>query len=321
MILDDRYFSVLGLSEKTRKFNTYQLYKLLQYRINWRKLFYLLIKAVLINQNTSRWYLILDASPLEQPYAKYRITKRGKISINNMKNVPHNQLISLILSNGTTTVVFDYRIWVSPKVSKSYDYVKQPDLALDLIKKYNLTNTPVKTILIDSFFSSKKIIKWLNEYNYCWFTRIKKSRVFFVNNNRFKLATYDLEINQSIICELKNIRNTVKIIKILHQNEIYFIATNQVHLSLAKIKSCYLFRWKIELFHREAKQKLGLDYIRMENYRSLVNHVGFVCLAFSLLSALRQHNRAKFGNIKRTIQNQLYSKRDGIDRFNQKIAS
>jgi uncharacterized membrane-anchored protein len=53
----------------------------------------------------------------------------------------------------------------------------------------------------------------------------------------------------------------------------------------------------------------------------LVNHVGFVCLAFSLLSALQQHNRAKLGNIKRTIQNQLYSKRDGIDRFNQKIAS
>ena len=55
-----------------------------------------------------------------------------------MNTIKHNQIISLILSNGTTTMVFDYRIWTSPKVAKPYDYVKQPDLALDLIKKYSL---------------------------------------------------------------------------------------------------------------------------------------------------------------------------------------
>ncbi|MFZ5437700.1 MAG: transposase, partial [Patescibacteria group bacterium] len=307
LIQDDRYFSVLGISRKTRQQELWKIYTVLQQRINWQKIFYKLAKYFLCKKKLDSWYLIIDASPLEQPHAKYRITKRDKVSIEGMKNVPHDQLISLIITDGITTIVLDYRIWISPKVAKPYDYIKQTDLALDLLKKYQLRNIKVKTILIDSFFSSKQILKWLDRNGFAWFTRIKRSRILFIQGKKNKLENISLKYNQSCLCELKNIKYAVKISKILHQDEIYFIATNQTQLTTAKIKKMYFNRWKVEQFHREAKQQLGLDYIHMESYRALKNHIGFVCLAFSLLSALRKQSRVTIGMVKRTIQDELYS--------------
>ena len=107
----------------------------------------------------------------------------------------------------------------------------------------------------------------------------------------------------------------------MYQDEIVYVATNSVELSDSEIERLYRLRWKVELFHREAKQHLGLNYIRIESYRALVNHVGFVCLAFSLLSIQHKKKSDNIGSIKRTIQNELYSTSDAIDRFAEKIAS
>lgn len=321
LIQDDKYFSGLGASRKTENVKLWKFYELLKKRIYWNKIFYTLAKTFLYGSNLDQWYLIIDASPLNQPHAEYRITKRGKVKISEKKHIPHNLIISLVLTNGLNTIVLDFRIWVSKKVAKHYDYVKQTDLALDLLKKYNLHKMPIKTILMDSAFSSKEIITWLNKNRYYWFTRIKKSRLVFINRKKHRLEDIELKIGKSILCELRNIRTPTKILKISYQNEEVYVATNQAELDDSQIEYLYKLRWKIELFHREAKQHLGLDYIRIESYRAMVNHVGFVCLAFSLLSIQHKSKKDKIGSIKRTIQDELYSTHDAIDRFARKKVS
>jgi hypothetical protein len=321
LIENDRYFSGLGASRKTETVKLWKFYDLLKQKIYWNKIFYVLAKSVIYTNNNDSWYLIIDASPIDQPYSKYRITKRAKIKIVGMKNVPHNMIISLVLTNGINTMVLDFRIWVSKKVAKPYDYIKQTTLALDLLKKYNLHRMPVKTVLIDSAFSSKEILTWLNKNEYNWFTRIKKSRLIYINRKKYRLEDIELKIGCSINCELRNIRTPTKILKTSYQNEEVYIATNHIHLTDVQIESLYKMRWKIELFHREAKQHLGLDYIRIESYRAMVNHVGFVCLAFSLLSLQHKSKKDKIGSIKRTIQDELYSTHDAIDRFARKKVS
>lgn len=318
---DDRYFCSHGISQKTQKIELWKFYDFLKQKIAWNKILYHLAKIILTTTNKDHWYLIIDASPLEQHHANYRITKKGKVDIKDMKNVPHNQLVSLVLTDGTRTIVLDFRVWVSKKVSKPCDYIKQTDLALDLLKKYTLHKIPVKTVLIDSSFSSKKIIKWLNKNEFSWFTRLKKNRVVYIHSKKFKLSELQLSFGESIVCELRNIHQAAKILKIQYQDEVVYVATNDVSLTDSEIESSYRLRWKIELFHREAKQHLGLNYIRIQSYRALVNHVGFVCLAFSLLSSQQKNKSDTIGSIKRTIQNELYSTYDAIDRFSGKIAS
>jgi hypothetical protein len=315
LIQDDRYFSSLNISRKTQQFKLWKIYTVLQYKINWSKVLYEFAKLLFININPDNWYLVIDATPIEQEHAQYRLTKRGKVPIKGMKNVLQNQMLGLILTDGLTTIVLDYRLWFPKKVSRPYDYVKQTDLALDLIKKYHLTSLKVRTILFDSYFSSKKIIKWLNNNNYVWFTRLKKNRTIFIGGDKSSIEGLNLGTNQSQTCELKGINGWIKVLKISLQDEDVYVATNDTTLENSRIEKSYRMRWEIEIFHKEAKQRLGLNYIRMENYRSYKNHIGFVCLAYSLLSALQQVSMPNISSVKRTIQDELYSTHDAIDRF------
>jgi hypothetical protein len=265
LIQESRYFSVYGMAQKTSK-GLMKVYEILQYTIQWQSILYTFAKPLLAN---GTWYLVVDASPLTQEYAENRITKSGFVSIQGMKNVPQNQVISLILTNGITQLVLDFRIWVSPKVAKPYHYRKQTDLTLDMIKYSHLKGLPVKTILFDSFFASKEIIVWLNENGYQWVTRLKGNRILYRDRKPFRADQLNLEHGQSTTAELKGIDGAVKIMSIPYQDETVFAATNNAELSDAELEACYRLRWKVEEYHREAKQQVGLEYLRMQNYKSL----------------------------------------------------
>ena len=57
--------------------------------------------------------------------------------------------------------------------------------------------------------------------------------------------------------------------------------------------------------HREAKQKLGLEILMMRSWKKLINHVGFVCLAYSLLTVLKQISGGSIGDIKFKIVDEV----------------
>jgi Transposase DDE domain len=316
LIQDERYFSAYGLSRRTRNHNIFDLYGILQMKIQWEKLFYTLAKTM---TPSGEWFLILDSSPLSQPYAKFRITKHGFVNIQDQKRVPHNQIVSLIMTNGLTQIVLDYRIWTSPKVARQADYRKQTDLALDLIKRSALMHLPVKTVFFDSFFASKAIISWLNKHHYIWVTRLKGNRIVFNQGQASNIQDLNMKSGDTIQAELKDIRSNILIRCIQYQDETVYVATNGTDVDGPELERRYRLRWKIEEFHREAKQQLGLEYLWMRNYRALYNHVGFVCLAYSLLSILQTGKKRTIGTVKRSIQDELYSTHDGIDRFTQKL--
>jgi len=286
--------------------------------INWEKILYTFARPFL---QSGKWYLILDASPLEQPFSRFRIAKHAHVSIVGMKNVPHNQVLSLIVSNGLFELVLDYRIWVSPKVAKLKDYKKLTTFAFDLLKRYHFLQLLVREIAFDNYFASKPIIKWLNNNKYIWTTRLKRNRIIYINGKASQIKDLKIKEGESVLAELKGIEENVRIICMFYQDEIAYVATNDVDKEVNDIEQTYRNRWKIEEFHRESKQQLGLEYLWMRNYKALVNHVGFVCLSFSILSSLQGAKRSTIATIKRRIQDELYSISDGIDRFANFVAA
>jgi hypothetical protein len=272
---DSRYFSVHGLSQKTSKYRKEQLYELLQMPINWEKILYTFARPFL---QFGKWYLVIDGSPLEHPFSKFRIAKHGHVPIQGMKNVPQNQIISLILTNGTIQLVLDYKIWVSPKVAKPKDYKKITILALELLKRYQFLKLPVREILFDNYFACKKILDWLNENQYLWTTRLKGNRTVYINGKPHKLDELNLKTGEHILAELKGVEGNVRILRFLYQNEVVYVATNNVNLDKDQLEKTYRTRWGIEQYHREAKQQLGLEYLWMRNYRALLIQSRWVCL-------------------------------------------
>ena len=61
-----------------------------------------------------------------------------------------------------------------------------------------------------------------------------------------------------------------------------------LNLADTELKAEYLKRRQVEVFHREAEQKPGPENLMMQKWNNLTNHVGLVCLAYSLITVVKQ---------------------------------
>ena len=321
LIYEEKQFSVRRISKRTQEKTMWQLYDFLESKIDWKNIFYQLAKVLALLFKVLNFYLVADGTPLKQVYGTHRITKRGFTSIKGMKNVPQNEMISIGLTNGNIYIPLDFCIWVSSKVASPKDYKKKTEMFLNLMKKYLLMQIPVKTIMFDSYFASKKIIKWLNQNGFTWYTRLKKNRIIYVNGNKYQLQNSGLNYDESTVCKLNEIRGQVNILRFCHQDEEYYICSNNINLANDDFKAEYFRRWQVEVFHREAKQKLGLEFLMMQSWKKLTNHVGFVCLAYSLLTMLKHFSSGSVGDVKFNITDEVFGISSAIDIMDRKLTS
>lgn len=321
LILQERWFSTHGISKRNKTKSIWQTYDFLKTSINWQKIYYTLGNYVFVMFMGLNWYLVVDGSPLKQKYAKYRITKRGFVCVKEYKNMPHNELICLSLTNGIVYIPLDFRIWTSKKITRKSDYKTKTQLFSAMLYRYLIKRIPVKTILFDNGFAAMSILQWLNNNNFIWYTRIKSNKKIRINGNNCKLRDLNLEIGESRVLEMVGVKGLVKIIRTCHQDEIVYIATNQTIIEDTELIATYKKRWKCEEFHREAKQHLGLENIRIRSWQKLQNHVGFVCLSYALLSILRQEWSGSIGDVKHIIHDNVYQIGDAHERLIQKLAA
>jgi SRSO17 transposase len=175
--------------------------------------------------------------------------------------------------------------------------------------------------MFDSFFTSKAILKWLNKNGFKFTTRIKKNRTIYIDGTKSLIQDLKLEVDQSVICTIKGIQEQVKILMFYHKNEEVYVCSNNISLTNAELKAEYKSRWNVEVFHRESKEKLGLENFQVEEWQKLVNHVGFVCLAYSILTILRQNLGGSVGDVKFKLQDEVYGISSSVDTFELKLAS
>lgn len=320
LILQERWFSAHGISRRTTTKSLWQIYYTLNVRINWQLILYKLANLIITMFFGSDWYLVADGSPLRQEHAKYRITKKGIISVKEMKNVPHNELISLSLTNGIVYIPLDFRIWTSKKVTNPSGYKKKTDLFLAMMYQFVLRQIPVKTILFDNGFAAKRILRWLSNNSFIWITRLKSNMNVRYNEKKCKIGDLELKEGESAVLTISEVQGDVKVVCSKYKDEIVYIATNQTDIDNTELIELYKKRWRVEVFHREAKQQLGLENIRMRSWVKLQNHVGFVCLSYALLSVLRAEFNGTITDAKNIVQDLIYQKHDAHERLVLKLA-
>ncbi|OGI28477.1 MAG: hypothetical protein A2287_03465 [Candidatus Melainabacteria bacterium RIFOXYA12_FULL_32_12] len=315
LMLENENFSTLEINEKTEEKKLSQLYYFLNQSINWRKLLYAQAKAVLKDNNADKFSLIIDSSPIKQKYAENRITKEGFVDISNMERVPNNEVVGLYLTNGEIYNPLEFKFWSSSKITNKYEYKKKPKMLIEFLQYYGMNGIPVKKVIFDAFFNSKINLKWLMDNEYIFITRVENNRIVFINGERYVLKELGLNDGESIICELQGIKQNVKILRFWLQNEEYYIVTNDLENSDGNLKQDYLDRWECEVFHREAKQKLGLEKMLVRSWRKLNNRIGLICVVYGFLSAIKQHTMISIGKTKRKIQDFIYSTHNAADRL------
>lgn len=319
LMLENKNFSTLEIKEKTEEKELSQLYYFLDQTINWRKILYKQAKAVLKDESIDDFYLLLDASPIKQEYAENRITKRAYVNISELKNVPNNEIVGLYLTNGNKYIPLEFKLWASAKVTEPEDYKKKTNQFIELFQYYGMNGIPVKKAIFDNGFASTFNLNWLMENEYTFVTRLKCNKIVYIDGKKRILNELDLKEGESIICELKGIRKYVKIIRFWHQDEEYYIVTNDLEKAYDDLKQEYLDRWEVEVFHREAKQKLGLEKMLIRSWRKLTNRIGLICVTYGFLSTIKQGVKDSIGKTKRIIQDFIYSTHDSADRLGQMI--
>ena len=315
LMLENKNFSTLEINEKTEEKELSQLYYFLEQTINWRKLSYTQAKAVLADDNPEDYYLLLDATPIKQKYAANRITKTGFVNISELKNVPNNEIVGLYLSNGIKYIPLEFKLWASAKVTNQEDYKKKTNQFIELFQYYGMNGIPVKRAFFDNGFASMFNLNWLMENQYIFITRLKSNKIVYIDGKKHILSELELKKGQSVVCELKTIRKSVKILRFCHQNEDYYIVTNDLELADDDLKQGYLDRWGVEVFHREAKQQLGLEKMLVRSWRKLTNRIGLISVVYGFLTTIGQQVKTSVGKAKREIQNFIYSTHDSADRL------
>jgi len=257
----------------------------------------------------------LDASPLKQKYAENRITKTGFVNISELKNVPNNEIVGLYLTNGKIYNPLEFKLWASAKVTEPEDYKKKTNQFIELFQYYGMNGIPIKKAIFDNGFASMFNLKWLMDNSYTFITRLKSNKIIYIEGKKHILSELGLKEGESVVCEIKGIRKALKILRFCHQNEDYYIVTNDLETTDDKLKQEYFDRWGVEVFHREAKQKLGLEKMLVRSWRKLTNRIGLVCVVYGFLSTIEQQIKASVGKTKRIIQDFIYSTHDSADRL------
>jgi len=139
-----------------------------------------------------------------------------------------------------------------------------------------------KAVLFDTWYSSRLNLNTIQSFGWNWITQLRKNRVI---NKTQHLEELNIP-EDGLIVDLKFV-GPVKVFKFnVKNNDIEYIATNNLNLSTLDARSSSAQRWKIEEYHRGLKQTVGVERCQARIPRSQRTHI--FCSIMTFL-ALEKH--------------------------------
>ena len=195
-----------------------------------------------------------------------------------------------------------------------------------------------KYFVFDSWYSNNFILNKVKALGKKFVTQIKSNRNVTINRKRREIRNHCKEISlgnympKTIKGELfryyetdgfiKKI-GTVRIIfcqmlikgkeEIQEWSKTYYLITNDMETQTEGVIETYLKRNSIELFHREAKQQLGMDKYQIRNIRGIERNLFLVVLTYVLLMLFnfllmkKGIERQTIGELKTHIREDYYT--------------
>lgn len=173
-------------------------------------------------------------------------------------------------------------------------------MALDLID-FVMEKMPLDNVIMDSWYSDKKIIKkcmtkgirvvcaikanrrialkhgqWQNLSKFSKSITKKKLENYLIDEKSYRIADYEVKLNGiPFVKMLASKENKAKKMR-------YFISTKRYDTP-AEIIRYYETRWVIETYHRDMKQNLGFAKLFLRKKEGIVRHSIFCTIAYAVL--------------------------------------
>lgn len=176
------------------------------------------------------------------------------------------------------------------------------EIALDILKKAFVFHKP-SVVLIDSWYCTQEIIHFLDDNNVDYIIACKSNRLFTYRGKEEKISDFTNHIHATEIVVKNDYEYQVKsvsahfddfgtkrlvFVRRRKKGDLFFdnwntLITNLEYVSNETIINMYSNRFTIDVFHKEAKQHLGLGKSQLRKRRGVVRHLHLVAVAYCLL--------------------------------------
>ena len=212
--------------------------------------------------------------------------------------------------------IIDYRIYDPVRDGKT-----KIDHLMDMLRNCRYKKKlPFRTVLMDSWYATRKIMRYIEKLEKIYYCPLKSNRNVDDTDGQQthqrvdKLVWNEAETEQGKLIHIKDFPkgHRVKVFRlVLSTKRTDYLVTNDLEQdSTQDAKEKRALSWKIEQFHREAKQITGIEKCQCRKQRAQRNHIACSILVWVHLKRIAHQvdntiYQLKFGLLSNYMREQL----------------
>ncbi len=253
-------------------------------------------------------YILFDDTVLDKRHSFAIELVRRQWSGNEKKVIKGIGLVTCVYVNPDTGQfwVIDYRIFDPDRDGRS-----KLDHVLDMWKTIlYVEKLPFRTVLMDSWYATMNMMKTIEMAGKIYYCPLKSNRQVSQNPDEAyqrvdALSWSEEELKTGKMVHLKKFPkgHQVKLFRLAlsSQRRVYAVSNELAQDSADATREESAIRWKIEEFHRQAKNVTGLESSQCRSQRAQRNHIACAMLVWVRLNQVAQQTRTTIYQLKQGL--------------------
>jgi len=254
-------------------------------------------------------YLVFDDTVLDKSHSRHIDSVRWQYSGNAHDVIRGIGMVNCIYVNPETEQfwVIDYRIFDPDKDGKS-KIIHVQEMLNNVVHHKKL---PFKTVLMDSWYSTYKLMLMIHHLGKLFYCPIKKNRTVRLVDSDDPYQKIDLlswneaQLAQGQTIQIKGMPKEipVKVFSVsISTHRTDYVVTNDLAQHCADdTKNICAIRWYVEQFHREIKQLTGIEKCQCRKQRIQRNHIACAVQVWIFLKKRAYRSKQTVYEIKRNL--------------------
>lgn len=253
-------------------------------------------------------YLIFDDTLLDKSFGPSIEVVRKQWSGNKKGVVSGIGVVSCVYVNPQTECfwVVDYRIF-----DPDTDGLSKLDHVKEMLRSVEHRRLPFRAVLMDSWYATKDLMLFIDGMKKTFYCPLRSNRQVDDSGGERPYRRVDAldwsagELKQGKLAKIKGFPKDykAKLFRVaVCSNRPEWVVTNDLSQDSAQdAREVRGVRWKIEEFHREAKQLTGIERCQCRASRIQRNHIGCAMLVWSRLKHLAYQSGQTIYRVKRGL--------------------
>ena len=245
---------------------------------------------------SARGYVLFDDTVLDKHHSRRIELVRRQYSGNAHGVIAGIGLVNCVYVNPETDQfwLLDYRLFAPDEDGKT-----KLEHVADMLAQLAPRGITYRTVLMDSWYATTKLFKWLLQAGKTFYCPLKSNRLVDDSGGQQAYQPVGLlswsaaEVEHGKTLKVRGMPNDckLKLFRVLvstHRTD--YLVTNEVEpTNTAAAEHESSVRWTIEQFHRELKQLTGVQACQCRLARSQRNHIALAVRAWTRLKQAAYH--------------------------------